>query len=302
MRLFTEIRREGVRMNLGSKVLGLGVILTSLPTAAVEISEVEYEGRPQFLIRTESATWYYDRAGGGFSGLLDQAGRDWIAFHREPLAQFPASAAAGYRGIPNSVFVGPDKGAGHPGFDKCRSELAGHATIRTTSVSGEWEWTWTFSERSATFSMMRADPQHAWWFLYEGPLAGSFSPREKVWGTDRGGPRRDVPDSRNQLFENWQWVYFGEPGRQPVLFVAQHDEDELADTLWYLGSSDGGAATAPDGMVVFGFGRGPGTAPLLRGTGHRFTVGFVDQSPGTPTAHALLAKEIKARVAASQVE
>ncbi len=263
---------------------------------AVEISEVRYEGRAHFKVKTEWMTWYYDRAGGGFSRLVDRDGRDWIAFKKDPLQQYPASAAAGYRGLPNSVFIGPDKGAGHPGFDQCISRQAGPARIQTTSRSQKWKWSWTFTERMATFSMDQADDQYKWWFLYEGPIAGSFAPTKKIWGSDQGGPRTDVPGSSTQLFDTWQWVYFGERDLSRVLFVVQHEPDDLPDTLWYLGSSDRGSVAAPDGMVVFGFGRGPGTKPQFQGAGHRFTVGFLEATVQSGEDHASLAVQIRAAI------
>ena len=265
--------------------------------AALDITEAPFEGRPHFMVRTERATWLYDRAGGGFSRLLDRQGRDWINFGAEPLSRFPESAAAGYRGLPNLVFVGPDKGAGHPGFDKCTSEIVGPAAIRTTSRSGRWTWSWSFTETTATFTMEKADPEFPWWFLYEGPIAGTFAPEQKLWGTDQGGPRSDVPAIGGQRFDRWRWVYFGDRDVPRVLFIAQHEPDELPDTLWYLGSSDGGAATAPDGMVVFGLGRGPETKPQLRGAGGRVTVGLLETGPSGPGAHEAIAALIEAAVA-----
>jgi hypothetical protein len=267
-------------------------ILLASQVGAVEISEIRYEDRPHFMIKSDQVTWYYDRAGGGFSRLIDRDGRDWIAFRKNPLTEYPASAAAGYRGIPNAVFVGPDKGAGHPGFDRCTSETVGQATIRTTSLSRKWRWTWTFAEQTAMFSMERADDEQKWWFLYEGPIAGTFAPENKAWGTDLGGPRSDVPDSKSQVFANWRWVYFGEPGLTSVLFVLQHVPDELPDTLWYLGSSDGGSASSPDGMVVFGFGRGPRAKPQFQGAGHRFTVGLLSATVNSAGDHAKIADRI----------
>jgi hypothetical protein len=62
-----------------------------------------------------------------------------------------------------------------------------------------------------------------------------------------------------------------------VLYLAQHKPDELFDTLWYIGGTRGGSADAPEGMVVVGFGRGPGATPLLEGARQRFTVGLLDQ-------------------------
>lgn len=259
----------------------------------VQIDEGTHEDRPQFIVHTDHATWFYDRAGGGFSRLIDRDGRDWIAFSKDPLTEFPAAAAAGFRGIPNALFVGPDKGAGHPGFDQCSSERVAPDQIRTRSLSGKWQWSWTFTADTARFVMEQADPEQPWWFLYEGPVAGRFAPTEQYWGTDAGGPLREVPDIRSQRFGRWRWAYFGDQSLPRILFVAQQEPDALDDTFWYLGSSDGGAASAPDGMVVFGFGRGPGTRPLLRGAGHRFIVGLFEMGVVSPADHAALEARIE---------
>jgi hypothetical protein len=257
-------------------VMACVLLVAARPALGIEIREGMHEGRPQFVVQTGTVTWYYDRAGGGFSRLLDRDGVDWIAFSKTPLSEFPASAAAGYRGMPNAVFTGPDKGVGHPGFDQCESELAGPDKIRTRSLSGKWEFSWTFKESSATFVMEKADQESPWWFLFEGPVAGRFAPRDQYWGTSEGGPIREAPGIGNQRFGQWQWAYFGDTAVDRILFVVQHDRDELDDTFWYMGSSDGGVATAPDGMVVFGFGRTAGTRALLQGAGTRVTTGFLE--------------------------
>jgi hypothetical protein len=199
------------------------ILALALPAQAVQITEGEHEGRAQFIVQTESATWFYDRAGGGFSRLIDRSGRDWIAFSKTPLNEFPASAVAGYRGLGNLVFGAnnPDAGAGHPGFDRCVSEIVEPNRIRTRSRSGNWQWSWSFTESTATFLMEKADPEHAWWFLYEGPVAGRFAPSEQYWGTDQGGPNRDIPDLRNQRFGHWRWAYFGDDSAPRVFFAAQ---------------------------------------------------------------------------------
>ncbi len=295
--MFTTGEEARVRVGRLSCLSPILLALGCGDASALDITETLFEGRPHFMVRTERATWLYDRAGGGFSRLVDREGRDWISFGAEPLSEFPAAAAAGYRGLPNLVFAGPDGGAGHPGFDRCTSELEGASTIRTVSRSGLWAWSWTFTETTATFAMEKADPEHPWWFLYEGPVAGTFAPEQKIWGTDRGGPQSDVPAIGSQLFDRWRWVYFGDREVPRVLFLAQHERDELPETLWYLGSSDGGAATAPDGMAVFGFGRGPENSPQLRGAGVRVTVGLLETDPGALGAYGRIAALIESAVA-----
>ncbi len=262
-----------------SFVLLLALLLgTVTPTIhAVEISETTYEGRDQFQIRTENAVWFYDRAGGGFSRLIDPDGRDWINFSKNPLKEYPASAAAGYRGIPNLLFGGsnPDAGGGHPGFDQCQTVQADATTLRTTTKSGRWQWSWRFTEHQATFTMEKVDPDHAWWFLYEGPIAGSFEPEQKFWATDQIAPTTNIPSNGNQLFGQWRWVYFGDRRTPRVLYLVQHQLDDLPDTLWYLGSSEKGSPRAPDGMMVFGFGRGPKTQPQFTRSQVSISVGLL---------------------------
>ncbi len=270
-----------LRLGPRSIATALLSVLVASPLPAVEISETSYEGRAQFQIRTETALWFFDRAGGGFSRLIDADGRDWINFSKNPLKQYPESAAAGYRGVPNLLFGGanPDAGGGHPGFDQCETVQVDGSTLRTTTKSGKWEWSWHFTEQHATFTMEKIDPKYPWWFLYEGPIAGSFDPKRKFWATDNISPSTDIPSNGSQLFGQWRWVYFGDQQTPRVLFLKQHQADDLPDTLWYLGSSDGGSAKAKDGMMVFGFGRGPKTKPQFRSDGVSITVGFLPTQP-----------------------
>jgi hypothetical protein len=264
---------------------------------AVEITEINHQGRPHFKIETSSATCLYDRSGGGFSRLVDVDGNDWIAFQPEPLNQFPASAAAGYRGLPNLLFGknNPDAGAGHPGFDQCSSSLAGERMIRSETKSGRWAWTWSFSHTNAIMRMERADPEHPFWFLYEGPVAGSYAPRQSYWGTDLGGPRFDTPDLKNQLFGTWRWAYFGSTNVSRVFFAAQIQQDDLPDTMWYMGNTAAGL-DSPDGMVVFGFGRGPGTSPRLKRLDLSFVIGFIERMARSSQEHDVIAAMIESHL------
>jgi hypothetical protein len=273
-----------------SVVLALGPLIAS----AVEIRDGDYEGRAQFVVKTASAEYWLDKNAGGFSRLIDRDGRDWISFRKEPLSKFPESAGAGYRGMPNAVFGrdNPDAGAGHPGFDKCESTLVSSNVIRTVSKSARWQWTWTFTESAARLKFEKNDPERAYWFLYEGPPAGRFSPTNQFWGTDLGGPNFDVPDVKAQRFGQWRWAYFGDRSVPRVLAVAQVQADSIEDTFWYLGASDGGAATSPDGMVVFGFGRAARSTPLFHER-REFVVSLIEGAVADAAAHAKVASAIQ---------
>lgn len=256
------------------------------PQPSIKISEATYQGRPHFKVVSEQATYWYDCAGGGFSRIVDPDGADWISFKKEPLAEVPASAAAGFRGLPNLVFgkTNPDAGAGHPGFDQCSSSIVERHTIRTVSLSGRWAWSWHFTDKNATWTMEKAPAESKWWFLYEGTIAGRWSPNSHYWGTDAGGPNHDAADNGQKIFQQWQWAYFGDDHSPRVLLLVQSQADEAPDTLWFMGNTRDGLAS-PDGMVVFGFGRGPGTQPQLQGSGLRFAIGFVDNANPDASLH-----------------
>ncbi|MBE7538634.1 MAG: hypothetical protein HS122_09510 [Opitutaceae bacterium] len=257
----------------------------------IAITDSDYEGLPHFRIETAGGTWYYDKAGGGFSRLIDRDGRDWISFHRNP-SRGPGAAAAAYRGIPNAVFGkdNPDAGVGHPGKDRCISTREGPDVIRTVSKSGAWAWTWRFTPTQAIFKMEKADPGHPWWFLYEGPPAGRYAPREQYWGTSEGGPRRDTPTTGGAT-GLWRWAYFGDNTSPRVLVLAQMTEDSIGDSFRYLGTDEAGIG-APDGMAVFGFGRAP--RPLLHGADLEFRVGFIEMPVPDAAAHDRVVREIEA--------
>lgn len=271
--------------HLGLLLVTLQVGSTSLSaaTSMITIEPTVLFERPHFRVTTPGATWFYDAAGGGFSKLIDPDGVDWIRFQPEPLGEFPASAAAGYRGMPNAVYEGVDGGAGHPGFDQCVTEFIAPNTLLSSSKSGRWEWEWTFFEDRAEFNLTRADPDRAWWFLYEGNPGGRFSPAKDLWGHDGGPPREERPTIGDQLSESFASVWFGHPD-SPFRLVLRHaDDTPLVSNLWWMGAEDDGRwPDAKDGMLVFGFGRGQGAdGPLLRGP-HRFTVQLIPIPESNP--------------------
>jgi hypothetical protein len=275
----------GKQFCLGALALFLALGVASVQ--AVTITNADYEGRAQFKIETAGATYFYDCAGGGFSRLIDRDGKDWISFKKEP-STGSAAAGAAYRGIPNMVFGknNPDAGAGHPGHDMCESTVVASDAIRTVSKSGRWAWTWRFTEENAVLTVEQVDPDHPYWFLYEGTIGGHWSPRTSYWGSNRGGPQHETPFGRDKMFDRWRWIYFGDEAAPRVLLAAQVAADSSTNTLWYMGNSSANV-DAPDGMVVFGFGRDQ-NGPLLRGAGQRFVLGFVEEAVKDEAAHKRL--------------
>ena len=185
-----------------------------------------------------------------------------------PWGSYPASAASAFRGLPNLVFQEADDGAGHPGHDKCVSRIEGNRII-TRSLSGLWEWSWEFFDSHAVLEIIKADPERSYWFLYEGTPGGAFKPEQSYFGTSAGGPHKAAHDyyKGDILRGDFQWMYAGSSDAAGNLFMIQLEEDTLTDMVSFLGNTEAGM-DSPDGMTVFGFGRGKEATPLLKGKQH----------------------------------
>ncbi|MEO0733921.1 MAG: hypothetical protein AAFZ52_13875 [Bacteroidota bacterium] len=249
--------------------------LVPFQLAAESITTVEHLGRPHFRITTRMATYLYDPVAGGFSSILDREGKDWVSYKDKPWGEYPASAASSYRGVPNLVFRGDDDGAGHPGHKKCESRVVAENKIHTVSLSGDWAWTWTFYKDCARLDVEKAPDDRPYWFLYEGPVGGSYQPRTTFWATDLDAPSYVINDHYQGKVQRGQfrYMFFGENQRPHIFFMLQLTPDTRGDHISYLGNKEIGAANSPDGMVVAGFGRAEGAKPLLTGT-NSFLIGF----------------------------
>ncbi len=258
----------------------------------IHIEKTLYEGRPHFLVRTLAAAYYFDIQGGGFSRIFDWEGNDWINFIMEPWDTYPASAASSYRGLPNLIYQGEDDGAGHPGHNRCTSRAESNKII-SESVSGQWLWSWEFHNDYAVLDMIRTDPDRSYWFLYEGTPGGSFSPEESYFGTSEGGPFPCAQDyyKGNMLRGRFRWIYAGNNRAPCTLFFIQKQEDEVPDIISILGNTEAGL-DSPDGMTVFGFGRGPDATPLLKGK-QCFVIGFYPEQIGDTITHHELGRYIQ---------
>lgn len=267
--------------------------IIALPALGIEITEDNYAGAPHFIVKTKKATYYLDKEGGGLSRLIDIYGNDWINFKRYPWDIYPESASSSYRGIPNLVFESDDAGVGHPGRKKCYSFLVNENTILTISKSGKWQWRWVFYEHYASISIEKTDHESKYWFLYEGPIAGEFKPEHMYWGTNLGGPRREINDfyKGDKIFANWHWAYFGDDRVKQILFVAMVKPDRQIDALGFLGNSSKGV-DSEDGIVVFGFGRLGNSQPQLTDPHNTFYIGFLKRKVKNESVHESVAKDI----------
>jgi hypothetical protein len=262
------------------KQTGLGALIIlfagATSVAALTITDNQtYEGRSHFVVSTERATYWFDKAGGGFSRIIDNQNHDWINWN----TACGDNAASQYRGLPNFVYGGADNGVGHPGFNQCQSVQQGDNAIQVRSNSGTYEYTWVFTETHATVTMEKCGN---YWFLYEGPPAGNYNPASNYWGTDAG-----LRPNTSGLTGNWRWAYFGDSGVNRVLFVRQHSEDTYGDTgSWMNGCNS-------SGMVVFGFGR-EGLNGVMNSVGNKFSIGFLEQKVIDQDSHNQVGAMIQA--------
>lgn len=246
--------------------------------SSVKISETSEQGISCFKIETPSATYVYDKVGGGFISMYDNDGKDWISFKICDFGQ-PGNAASRYRGIPNLGIGGEDYGAGHPGFEMCISNVIAPNVIETTTKTGNWKFRWFFYNNYAKFIMVKTLPGMPYWFLYEGSPAGKYDPELMYWGNNIYGLRNDFPDllDNTGVFCNMDWLYVGQKNYPRILYFRQMQSDDKTDLFSYMGNTTGSSEKSPDGMVCFGFGRDQNTTPILEGDSLEFIIGFIER-------------------------
>lgn len=270
----------------------LSLLLFAAPLSSQVITEVIHLERIHYQVVTKTATYLYDPVAGGFSSIIDPAGKDWIAYQDQPWGEYPASAGSSFRGLPNLVFGGEDDGVGHPGHQKCSSKIAGSQII-TESKSGKWSWTWTFYPGHARLEVQKTDQTQPYWFLYEGPAGGVYTSKQTVWGTDVKGPNFDRFDQyKGSMNEsNYQWMYFSTVAAKASLWIAMATPDELPDHYSLLGNTELGI-DSPNGMVSAGFGRVQPRQPLLRGA-QTFYIGCYKKAVLDKKRHRAISKSIR---------
>lgn len=258
----------------------------------IEFSELTYLGREHIKVTSPSASYLLDKKGGGFSAIIDSQGKDWVNFKMQPWGDYPDAAAGAFRGLPNLVHgQGDESGAGHPGFDKMRSEQVGENSIVSTSLSGDWQWRYDFYPEGVKMRVLAA-PAANYWFLYEGTPGGEYNLAQTRYGTNSLGWQADTPDFYNGSIKQgqYQWAYFSHLQSAQSFYVLQLSDGDTPDTLSYLGNSDKGVNSS-DGMVVFGFGRDAQGQALLSAQ-HAFFFGFAPYVAAQNEDHALISNYI----------
>jgi hypothetical protein len=260
----------------------------------ISIVETTYLDRPHFKITTPSITYYFDRAAGGFSSMIDKDGLDWISYKKDSaVATYPKSAAGQYRGIPNAIFGNDDGGCGHPGFDKAVSEKTANNVISTKSKSDKWAWTYTFYKDYVVWNVTKTDPDYAYWLLYEGTIAGSWNNlADKYWGSDKkiNGEINDFYKNQS-ISDLHKWTFFGDKKVKRVLYIAQKNADDIYDMAGFLGDKIEGMNASSDGMIVAGLGRDKKGKPAMKNP-NTFVIGFYEKTVLTEKEYAKFKKKI----------
>jgi hypothetical protein len=260
---------------------------------AVVITDDIDEGIACFKILTESATYFYDKAGAGFTSILDRDGIDWINFHPKGAPGVAGGQWGWFRGIPNmapGVF-------GHPGYTGALSTTADRkgvplrvATVRSSKQG--WQVTWEFHPSCARMTVLGAPARY--WLLYEGTPGGELGDDDLCGRSDGRVAscalawQEDIVNSSG-VATDMEWVYFADGTLQRSL-VLLHDDDEVTDYYRRM-----------DGMTVFGFGR---AGPLP--AGRRLSLSRIAQRVrgrlGLTTPTSALLSRVPARLIIGFVE
>jgi hypothetical protein len=256
------------------------------PAAAVRISDATDEGLACYRIETANATYFYDKAGGGFTSLLDTGGVDWITFHPQP----GTGSAGEYRGIPNS-------GELHPG------ELGGITTttdplgvslpkVTLTTQRAGWAARWEFFPAYAKMTMMTVPSGGKYWMLYEGTPGGAVDAGDRLylsngrdyscnsdhpWNAGNAAPDNfeDIGNTSGAA-TGMEWAFFAASEMPRSLFLA-HTDDAIEDDYWQM----------QDNMTVFGFGRNDSSQQLMAQTNGVLLIGFVNSRDANTVRSAI---------------
>lgn len=221
--------------------------LPDTPGDEVVITDDFDEGIACFKIVTEGATYFYDKAGAGFTRPLDRDGIDWINFRPEGTPGVAHGQWGWFQGIPQMV-----QGVfGHPGYTGASSTTADAKGVPLSAVTvgsgkDDWEVSWKFYPSCARMTVVQAPARYS--LGYEGTPGGELS-GDDLCGRSDGRVsscsiawQEDVVNTSGVATDT-EWVYFADARLERSL-VLLHDDDDVTDCYRPM-----------DGMTVFGFGR-----------------------------------------------
>ena len=250
-------------VNSGGTTWGSVKSFTTQAAASVSITDATDEGLACFKIVTPTATYYYDKAGAGFTSIVDTNNNDWINYHQTGAN----GQSAWYRGIPNMGL----NDFGHPGYTGATSTKINDTTIQSTK--GSWNVTWEFFDTHAEMTVNGVGGDY--WLLYEGTPGGAVGSDDTCYRSN--GQSTACNQSWNGDITNTsgkaagsEWVYFADGSINRSLFLVHTDESPARIDTYYLMSP----------MTVFGFGRDESKNPWIQldgsNTPDTLIIGLVD--------------------------
>jgi len=231
----------------------------------VRITEAVDEGIPCYKIETVEATYYYDKAGGGFTSIIDEDGNDWISYTQG------GGSAGEYRGVPNTGELHP----GYVGGVTVSPNTPGiwHDSVSLQTTRNGETATWEFFPTFAKMTLNEiSESDDKYWVLYEGTPGGAIEDSDSIY-TSNGisfsafsdnpfGDNDIVNTSGIALGSEWMYVKDGSIDRSFYMAIT---DDEVSDNYFELDNN----------MTVFGFGRKQGPAVQLReDVGANVVIGF----------------------------
>ena len=209
-------------------------------------------------IETSNATYYFRKSGGGFSGIIDSEGNDWISHSEAP------KSSGMWRGIPNTNIPGwrPEQSG-----TETKIILQEEKKLKISCEKNNYKCTWTFYPDHATMTVLEADSNY--YFSYEGAPNGLFDTTTNyLFRPDIGkrhylGKPTEETDIKSLPSENWEWCYFSDTKTNRAFYFIHHEDDLIPDYYRPLGE-----------MTVFGFGRTGNANENLITVPQKFTIGF----------------------------
>ncbi|MDD5687547.1 MAG: carbohydrate-binding protein [Elusimicrobia bacterium] len=219
-------------------------------TAHVALTNSTDEGKDCYKIVTDQGTYYYQKAGAGFSSLVDSAGNDWINYHSAPTAGNEGDI---YRGIPNMIHGDALPGF-HPNATNGTTDLVSSGPIKAkihSVVGGGWECYWEIYPEYAKMTLTSVG--HNYWFLYEGTPGGTLDPSTDACVRPGGANGVETPLSATGIWAGDitpEWAYFKDGSLNRSIFFAHSEDDSQPESYWPILHD-----VVKSDLTVFGFGR-----------------------------------------------
>ena len=230
----------------------------------IKKDDLAWEDEAAYEIITPLCRYIFHKDCGGFAGIIDNDGNDWISYHNS------GGSDGAYRGIPNMIFT-PQGGTFHPGSPGCSTEILSRGPIKVTLLSESSYFgvkvKWDIYPEYATMTVVESSINY--WFLYEGTPGGRL---------EEGADYMVLPTGEmKKASESWHgygipWIIFADGNTDRGLFLIRHGSfGNTEDSYWPMEQN----------MTVWGFGRAKRQEPLTQYHSERnvkFTIGLVENA------------------------